>query len=199
METATLRGPVKAPLKGTRTPERVNHIPKNLVRRGRRYMSKTAWKLATSGEWPVPRSSSSHRDHRFIKKYHYQWDVQLLAEARQKKHKKSRFIAWTLFIFTGFLGGHSYYLGYIGIGLTRTLLAVGSFMALFLQLGSDEPTLFMLTFVLALATWAILALWCVNDFIELVQLKVEDRNEEIFDLIAYGIFVDQQVEELSKR
>lgn len=75
--------------------------------------------------------------------------------AEYESAKKSPIVAWVLWIFTGGIGGHRYYLGDIGYAIAMTLLA-----------------------------WMTFGLWWLVDAF-FINRRIRQRNREIYAEIAY--------------
>lgn len=75
--------------------------------------------------------------------------------AEYESAKKSQGVAWVLWIFTGGLGGHRYYLGDIGYAIAMTLLA-----------------------------WATFGIWWIVDAF-FINRRIRNKNREIYNQIAY--------------
>lgn len=69
--------------------------------------------------------------------------------------KKSQGVAWVLWIFTGAIGGHRYFLGDIGYAIAMTLLG-----------------------------WMTFGIWPIIDAF-FINRRIRERNREIYAEIAY--------------
>lgn len=75
--------------------------------------------------------------------------------AEYESAKKSQVVAWVLWIFTGGIGGHRYYLGDIGYAILMTLLGWATF-----------------------GVW-----WLIEAFF--INRRIRERNRQIYTEIAY--------------
>lgn len=75
--------------------------------------------------------------------------------AEYESAKKSQVVAWVLWIFTGGIGGHRYYLGDIGYAILMTLLG-----------------------------WATFGVWWLIDAF-FINRRIRERNRQINTEIAY--------------
>lgn len=76
-------------------------------------------------------------------------DQLILLESEMNKKRKSKTPAWLLWVFTGGIGGHRYYLGDIGYAVAMTFL-----------------------------NWATLGIWSLIDAF-LINRRIEQKNEQI--------------------
>lgn len=83
--------------------------------------------------------------------------------AEYESAKKSQTVAWVLWIFTGGIGGHRYYLGDIGYAIAMTLLG-------------------WLTF----GIW-----WLIEAFF--INRRIREKNRELYAQIAYRYGVSTNV------
>lgn len=75
--------------------------------------------------------------------------------AEYESAKKSQVVTWVLWIFTGGIGGHRYYLGDFGYAILMTLLG-----------------------------WATLGIWPIIDAF-FINRRLRERNREIYNELAF--------------
>ena len=82
--------------------------------------------------------------------------------AEYESSKKSQVVAWILWIFTGGIGGHRYYLGDIGYAIAMTLLA-----------------------------WATFGIWWIIEAF-FINRRIRQKNRTLYNQLAYRYGVPLQ-------